>query len=96
MTLEVSNIRDVEWNKDAYDMLVADKETKELVRALVENQCNKEKNTDLISGKGNGLFILLHGWVSSYTLSIQPISLDAEHRVQARLLQPRRMYHLEY
>ncbi|RYP93128.1 hypothetical protein DL770_000785 [Monosporascus sp. CRB-9-2] len=61
VNLEVSNLRDVEWNKEAFDLLVADKETKELVRALVENQCNTERNTDLIGGKGNGLFVLLHG-----------------------------------
>lgn len=61
VTLDVGNIKDVEWNRDAFEMLVADEETKELVRALVENHCNAEKNTDLISGKGNGLFVLLHG-----------------------------------
>ena len=61
VNLEVSNIKDVEWNREAFDLLVADKSTKELVRALVDNHCNTEKNTDLISGKGNGLFILLHG-----------------------------------
>ncbi|PHH90782.1 hypothetical protein CDD83_2673 [Cordyceps sp. RAO-2017] len=59
--LEVYNIRDVEWNREAFDLLVADKETKDLVRALVDNHCNIEKSTDLIQGKGNGLFILLHG-----------------------------------
>lgn len=63
VTLEVGNIKDVEWNRDAFEMLVADEETKELVRALVENHCNAEKDTDLISGKGNGLFVLLHGQV---------------------------------
>lgn len=62
MTLDVGNVKDVAWNRDAFEMLVADEETKELVRALVENHCNAEKNTDLISGKGNGLFVLLHGY----------------------------------
>lgn len=59
--LKLALMRDVEWNKEAFELLVADKETKELIRALIENQCDAEKNTDLISGKGNGLFILLHG-----------------------------------
>jgi len=38
-------------------------ETKELITALVTNQIAVERGTDLMSGKGNGLFILLHGWV---------------------------------
>lgn len=66
VTLDVGNIKDVEWNRAAFEMLVADEETKELVRALVENHCNAEKNTDLISGKGNGLFVLLHGYVPQF------------------------------
>jgi AAA+ superfamily predicted ATPase len=40
---------------------VVDDETKTLVSALVTNQIDPDKNTDLMSGKGNGLFILLHG-----------------------------------
>jgi SpoVK/Ycf46/Vps4 family AAA+-type ATPase len=40
---------------------VVDEETKELVQALVMKQLVAEKSTDLISGKGNGLVILLHG-----------------------------------
>lgn len=71
--LEVSRLRDVEWNKEAFDLLVADHETKELIRALVENQCNTEKNTDLISGKGNGLFILLHGYGPRPTSSLTSV-----------------------
>ncbi len=49
------------WNTGAFDSLVIDKETKELVSALVTNQIDVEKSTDLMSGKGNGLLILLHG-----------------------------------
>jgi AAA+ superfamily predicted ATPase len=40
---------------------VVDEETKTLVSALVTNQIDPDKTTDLMSGKGNGLFILLHG-----------------------------------
>ncbi|KAE9374916.1 P-loop containing nucleoside triphosphate hydrolase protein [Stipitochalara longipes BDJ] len=59
--LDVSRIADVHWNTAAFDSLVVDKETKELISALVTNQIDAEKSTDLMSGKGNGLFILLHG-----------------------------------
>jgi hypothetical protein len=60
-SLDVSRISDVKWNKAAFDSLVVDKETKELISALVTNQIDSEKSTDLMNGKGNGLFILLHG-----------------------------------
>jgi hypothetical protein len=51
----------VKWNTKAFESLVVDGETKELISALVTNQIDAEKGTDLMSGKGNGLFILLHG-----------------------------------
>jgi len=51
----------MKWNEEAFKSLVVDKETKELISALVTNQIDAEKGTDLMSGKGNGLFILLHG-----------------------------------
>jgi hypothetical protein len=51
----------VVWNTEAFDSLVVDTDTKELVQALVTNQLEKEKGTDLMEGKGNGLVILLHG-----------------------------------
>jgi SpoVK/Ycf46/Vps4 family AAA+-type ATPase len=40
---------------------VVDEETKELVQALVVKQIVARKSTDLISGKGSGLIMLLHG-----------------------------------
>ncbi|KAI5917275.1 P-loop containing nucleoside triphosphate hydrolase protein [Camillea tinctor] len=49
------------YNMQAFENLVIDEETKHLVKALVSNQIKAEKSTDLISGKGNGLIILLHG-----------------------------------
>jgi hypothetical protein len=51
----------VVWNKQAFDNLVVGDDTKELVKALVTNQLDAEKATDLMDGKGNGLVILLHG-----------------------------------
>jgi hypothetical protein len=60
--LEVAHMHDVEWNNQAFEDLVIDEETKEIVKAVVTTQLDGEENTDLIRGKGNGLFILLHGY----------------------------------
>ena len=59
--MNVDRILDVTWNKDAFESLVVDEKTKELVQALVTNQLKADNSTDLIAGKGNGLTILLHG-----------------------------------
>ena len=61
MDLKVDQISDVVWNPQAFESLVADEESKELIQALVTNQLEAEKSTDLIAGKGNGLIVLLHG-----------------------------------
>jgi hypothetical protein len=60
-SLKVACISPVVWNKQAFDNLVVGDDTKELVKALVTNQLDAEKATDLMDGKGNGLVILLHG-----------------------------------
>ncbi|KAM6540249.1 hypothetical protein FALCPG4_001974 [Fusarium falciforme] len=59
--LQVDQIRDVVWNDKAFSNLVADEDMKELILALVTNQLETEKGTDLIDNKGNGLIMLLHG-----------------------------------
>ncbi|KXH60986.1 ATPase [Colletotrichum salicis] len=59
--LDVEFLEDVEWNEEAFEQLVIDDSTKELVEAVVTHQLQEEGETDLIRGKGNGLFILLHG-----------------------------------
>ncbi|KAL6712765.1 hypothetical protein ACLMJK_000641 [Lecanora helva] len=59
--LEVSYISEVSWNKGAFDSLVIDPFAKKLVKALVMQHLEREKGTDLISGKGQGLIALLHG-----------------------------------
>ncbi|KAJ0336245.1 hypothetical protein COL922a_008207 [Colletotrichum nupharicola] len=61
VNMDVEFIIDVKWNDQAFEHLVIDMETKELVKAVVTTQLRAEENTDLIHGKGNGLFILLHG-----------------------------------
>lgn len=61
VNLEVDLIEEVEWNKMAFESLVVEEETKELVQALVTNRLVAEKGADMIEDKGNGLTILLHG-----------------------------------
>ena len=67
----VDGVQSVQWNKSAYERLVLPSATKELVRALVTVRTsqrgvkhglgNTGKRVDIISGKGNGLIMLLHG-----------------------------------
>lgn len=57
----MDRIRDVQWHTEAFDHLVIDEETKELIRALVTNKIKSERNTDWVTAKGNGLIMLLHG-----------------------------------
>ncbi|KAK1969316.1 P-loop containing nucleoside triphosphate hydrolase protein [Colletotrichum sublineola] len=59
--LDVEFLEDVKWNEEAFKQLVIEDSTKELVEAVVTHQLQEEGDTDLIRGKGNGLFILLHG-----------------------------------
>ncbi|KUI72973.1 ATPase family AAA domain-containing protein 3B [Cytospora mali] len=61
LDLRVDLMDDVVWNKEAFESLVLPRETKSLIRALISNQLEAEKATDLLSGKGNGLILLLHG-----------------------------------
>jgi SpoVK/Ycf46/Vps4 family AAA+-type ATPase len=61
VTLRVSCIQPVQWNGNAFNLLVVEEKKKELIRALVTNKISADESTDLMSGKGNGLFILLHG-----------------------------------
>ncbi|KAI1451691.1 hypothetical protein F4805DRAFT_473407 [Annulohypoxylon moriforme] len=59
--LNVDRVEEVTWNKDVFEKVVLDSDSKDLIRALVSNMLATEKNTDLIEGKGNGLILLLHG-----------------------------------
>ncbi|KAL2795692.1 P-loop containing nucleoside triphosphate hydrolase protein [Aspergillus keveii] len=61
LNLEVDLINEVEWNKKAFENLVIDEKTKELVQALITNRLKAEQGTDMIDDKGNGLTMLLHG-----------------------------------
>ncbi|KAI0484853.1 hypothetical protein GGR56DRAFT_662775 [Xylariaceae sp. FL0804] len=59
--LYVNKFRPVDWNKKAFDRLVLDPKTKEMIHALVDVQTTAKKMDDIIAGKGNGLIVLLHG-----------------------------------
>ena len=59
--LDADRIDDVYWNTEAFDNLVIGDTTKRLIKALVMQQLEADKGTDLIAGKGQGLIILLHG-----------------------------------
>ncbi|KAI1374767.1 hypothetical protein F4677DRAFT_155375 [Hypoxylon crocopeplum] len=79
LDLQVDRISEVVWNKDAFESLVLDRKTKRLIRALVSNQLEAEKSTDLISGKGNGLILLLHGGPGTgKTLTAESVAEIAE------------------
>ena len=62
----------MKWNKKAFENLVVDEDTKHLVEALISNQIKAEMSTDLISGKGNGLILLLHGYEFRQNTQTQP------------------------
>lgn len=59
--LFVDRVTDIMWNKQAFKDLVVDPKTKELVQAVVMKQLNATQSTDFVTGKGNGLIMLLHG-----------------------------------
>ncbi|RAL62438.1 hypothetical protein DID88_005004 [Monilinia fructigena] len=59
--LEVSRMYLVKWNKDAFESLARDNDTKILIKSLVANQIKDEQIPGLIGRKGSGSAILLHG-----------------------------------
>ncbi|KAH8655432.1 hypothetical protein BX600DRAFT_469621 [Xylariales sp. PMI_506] len=62
VTLKIEQTGEVLWNKKAFERLVLDRETKDLLRALIDVRMSSTKKfSDLVEGKGNGLVMLLHG-----------------------------------
>lgn len=59
--LRVDKISEIRWNKESFETLSIDIQSKELIEALVTNKISANKATDLVNNKGNGLIILLHG-----------------------------------
>ncbi|KAI0543838.1 hypothetical protein F4679DRAFT_590107 [Xylaria curta] len=79
LELDVDKIEPVVWNKQAFKYLVIKEKTKKLIQALISNQIEAEKSTDLITGKGNGLVMLLHGGPGTgKTLTAESVAEIAE------------------
>ncbi|KAI5917688.1 hypothetical protein F4810DRAFT_640519 [Camillea tinctor] len=59
----VSGVKEISWNEGAYDSLVLEPKTKDIVKALVESHKYHaaESIDDVIQGKGKGLVTVLHG-----------------------------------
>jgi len=58
--VKAENLRPIEWNEKAYDLLVLPPDQKELVYNLVK--FHGHGMTDFIEGKGGGCIFLLHGF----------------------------------
>ncbi|RYC62787.1 hypothetical protein CHU98_g3424 [Xylaria longipes] len=79
LDLEVDKFEPVTWNKQAFKHLVIKERKKRLIQALISNQIEAEKSTDLITGKGSGLVMLLHGGPGTgKTLTAESVAEIAE------------------
>jgi SpoVK/Ycf46/Vps4 family AAA+-type ATPase len=78
----VKHIRDIRWNKAAFNhRLVLREEKKELIRALISVHIGQKiaVKTDFMTGKGDGLIILLHGGPGTgKTLTAESVAEFAE------------------
>lgn len=62
--LFIDHLHPVGWNKKAFERLVLPNQIKYMIRSLVmgwNHDSQAGKSMDMVSGKGNGLVILLHG-----------------------------------
>lgn len=76
--LSLDQLSDVKFNNDAFDTLVLSKETKHMVRALVDHA--GQTFQDIIHGKGGGCIFLLHGRPGTgKTLTAESIA-EVRHR----------------
>ncbi|KAF2677328.1 P-loop containing nucleoside triphosphate hydrolase protein [Lentithecium fluviatile CBS 122367] len=58
----VNSVKDIEWQKDAFERLVLPKNQKELILGFTESQRqHRDTFDDVIEGKGRGMIILLCG-----------------------------------
>jgi hypothetical protein len=58
----VNCVKEIEWQKDAFDRLVLPKNQKELILGFTESQRKyREAFDDVIEGKGRGMILLLCG-----------------------------------
>lgn len=56
----INNIKEINYKKDAYNILVMDETKKSIIKGLI-NMHNKTDYEDVIEGKGKGLIFLLYG-----------------------------------
>jgi AAA+ superfamily predicted ATPase len=61
VSLEIDKIQSIRWNKRAFENLVIDETDKELLKAAVMTRLNPRTGIDILTGKDDGLKILLHG-----------------------------------
>jgi SpoVK/Ycf46/Vps4 family AAA+-type ATPase len=61
ISVSVEEVRDIQWNAEAFNHLVLKHTKKELIKALVAKHTAASDTSDVIEGKGNGLILLLHG-----------------------------------
>ncbi|KAK3389467.1 cation channel-like protein [Podospora didyma] len=59
----ISGVKEIQWNEGAYESLVLEPKTKDIVKVLVESHKYHaaESIDDVIQGKGKGLVAVLHG-----------------------------------
>jgi hypothetical protein len=85
VNLLIGHINDVNWDREAFKSLAIDEKTKTLIKALVTTKITAGKSTDLISGKGNGLILLLHGYINIPIRCLRAINTLLVDRVLERL-----------
>lgn len=61
MEFNIENIKDVEWNEEAFSNLVLPSNMKTLLQSLVEVHNSEMVFDDFIKGKGRGLVVNLFG-----------------------------------
>ncbi|THU99974.1 P-loop containing nucleoside triphosphate hydrolase protein [Dendrothele bispora CBS 962.96] len=62
LEFRASDAQHVDWNPNIFDTLQIDSQTKYMIRALIETQCNDEVQfDDFVLGKGRGLIFNLYG-----------------------------------
>ncbi|KAK1753318.1 P-loop containing nucleoside triphosphate hydrolase protein [Echria macrotheca] len=59
--LAVARLKPVQWDQTAFERLVLEQDTKDVIKALVTHKVKNTVSTDLIRGKGSGLILLFHG-----------------------------------
>ena len=60
--MKVDDLKPVAFRPKAFRKLVIDPENKQIIKAMVEaSKLDKPGFSDLVSGKGRGLTVLLHG-----------------------------------